>query len=69
MQQDIDIAKAPPHLGAPVPLFEYRSRLKTTNAKLGDNFTRDTVVFDECSNACFPAWSQLKLTHQRKTFS
>ena len=38
MQQDIDIAKAPPHLGAPVPLFEYRSRLNTTIQYIGDDF-------------------------------
>ena len=30
MQQDMDISQALPHLGAPIPLFEYRSRLKTT---------------------------------------
>ena len=35
MQQDIDIAKALPHLGAPIPLFEHRSRLKTTIQKIG----------------------------------
>ena len=54
MQQDIDISKAPPHLGAPIPLFEHRSRLKTTIQKIGDNFSRNTVVFCKCSNASFP---------------
>ena len=38
MQQDIDISKAPPYRGAPMPLFEYRSRLKTTIKNIGDNF-------------------------------
>ena len=37
MQQDIDIAKAPPHLGAPIPVSERRSRLKTTIQKIGYN--------------------------------
>ena len=38
MQQDIDIFFARPHLGAPIPLFEYRSRLKSTMQKKGDSF-------------------------------
>ena len=38
MQQDMDISRAPPHRSAPIPLFEHRSRLKTTIQKIGDNF-------------------------------
>ena len=30
MQQDMGVSIAPPHLVAPIPLFEHRSRLKTT---------------------------------------
>ena len=30
MQQNIDMFKAPPHLGAPIPLFGHRSHLKST---------------------------------------
>ena len=41
-QLDLDISQAPPHPGAPIHLFEYRSRLKTTIQNI------------ECSNACFP---------------
>ena len=40
MQQDMDISKASPHLGAPLPLFclVWRSRLRTTIQKIGDSF-------------------------------
>ena len=39
MQQDMGtFLVAPPHLGAPIPLFEYRSLQKTTIQKIGDNF-------------------------------
>ena len=48
------ISLAPPHLGAPIPMFEYRSLQKTAIQKIGDNFSRDTVVFCKCHNACFP---------------
>ena len=54
MQQDIDISEAPPHPGAPIPLFEYRSLLRTTIQKIGDNYSRDIVVFCRCFNASFP---------------
>ena len=57
MQQDIDISKAPPHLGAPVALFEHHSRLKTTIQNIGN-------VSCECSNACFPLrWAPFVQNH------
>ena len=40
MQQDMDMSKAPPHLGAPFALCEHHSRLKTTIQKIGDNFPK-----------------------------
>ena len=36
MQQDMGTSKAPRHLGAPIPLLEYRSLQKTTIQKIGD---------------------------------
>ena len=39
MQQDMGICVAPPRLGAPIPMFEYRSLQKTTIQKIGDNFS------------------------------
>ena len=45
MQQDMDISEALPHLGAPIPLFEYRSLQKTTIQKLAIIFPWDTVLF------------------------
>ena len=45
MQQDMDISKAPPRLGAPIPLFEYRSRLKTTIQKIGEISAETALSF------------------------
>ena len=33
MQQDMGISLAPPHLGAPIPMFEYRSLQKNPLSK------------------------------------
>ena len=50
MQQDIDISNAP-LLGAPIALFDYRSRQKTTIQKIGANFSPDIVVIYKCCTA------------------
>ena len=57
MQQGMDISQAPPHLGAPIPLFEFRSRQKTTTQKFGDknfgdNFPQDMAVLRTLCSAC-----------------
>ena len=48
MQQDMDISKPPPHLVAPIPLFECFSRLRSTIQKIA------IVSLRQCCNACFP---------------
>ena len=51
MQQYVDIAEEPPHLGLPIPVFLTPRR---RSKKLAITLIKDIVVFDECSNACFP---------------
>ena len=65
----VSISWAPPHLGAPIPLLEYRSRLKTTIQKIGDKLTPRHSCLLQVSQRVFSATPDATCTELLRAIS